>query len=100
MPAAVPLIPPAVDSAKSAGYLAEETELRQVKYLNNGVESDHRMIKRLINHGLGFKGFWTAHKTIRGYETMHMIRKGQVALPHGSYMDQVKFIEEIFAVAA
>lgn len=27
--------PPAVDSAKSAGYLPEETELRQVKYLKD-----------------------------------------------------------------
>jgi transposase-like protein len=95
-----PSYPPAVDSAKKAGYLPDETELRQVKFLNNGVESDHRRIKRLISHGLGFKGFWTAHKTIRGYETMHMIRKGQVALPHGSHMEQVKFIEEIFGVAA
>lgn len=92
--------PSAVDSAKTAGYLPEETELRQVKYLNNRVECDHRRIKRLVNHDLGFKGFWTAHKTIRGYETMAMIRKGQVALPHGSYMDQVKFIEEVFGIAA
>lgn len=90
----------AMNSAKEAGYLPDGTELRQVKYLNNRVECDHRRIKRLINHGLGFKGFWTAHKTNRGYETMAMIRKGQVALPHGSYMDQVKFIEEIFGVAA
>ena len=49
--------PPAVDSAKTSGYLPEETELRQVKYLNNGIESDHRKIKRLICYGLGFKGF-------------------------------------------
>ena len=92
--------PPAVDSAKEAGYLPEETDLRQVKYLNNRIECDHRRIKRLIRHGLGFKSFWTAHKTIRGYETMYMIRKGQVALPHGSHMEQVEFIEKIFGIAA
>ena len=92
--------PPAVDSAKTSGYLPEETELRQVKYLNNRVECDHRRLKRLINHGLGFKGFWTAHKTIRGYETMYMIRKGQVKLPQYSYMGQVKFIESLFGIAA
>ncbi len=92
--------PPAIDSAKQAGLLPDETKLRQVKYLNNRVECDHRRIKKLINHGLGFRGFWTAHKTIRGYETMHMIRKGQVALSHGSYMEQVNFIEGLFGVAA
>jgi transposase, IS6 family len=92
--------PPAIESAKKTGYLPEETQLRQVKYLNNRVECDHRRIKSLIRHGLGFKGFRTAHKTIRGYETMHMIRKGQVALSQDSHMEQVKFIEEIFGIAA
>jgi len=28
--------------------------LRQVKYLNNIVEQDHRRIKRLVQPGLGF----------------------------------------------
>ena len=92
--------PPAVESAKSAGFLPEETELRQVKYLNNRIECDHRRLKTLIRHGLGFNDFWTAHKTIRGYETMHMIRKGQVKLSDESYMGQVKFIEDLFEIAA
>jgi IS6 family transposase len=92
--------PPALDSAKVSGFLPDETELRDVKYLNNRVECDHRRIKRLINHGLGFKGFWTAHKTIRGYETMYMLRKGQVKLPDDSHMSHVKFIEELFGITA
>ena len=92
--------PPAVEPAKEAGYLPNQTDLRQLKYLNNRVECDHRRIKRLIRHGLGFIGFWTAHKTIRGYETMHMIRKWQVALPQGSHMEQVGFIEKAFRLAA
>ena len=52
-----PAYPPAIDSAKVAGFLPDETELRQVKFLNNRVECDHRRIKRLLNHGLGFRGF-------------------------------------------
>ena len=94
-----PAFPPAIDAAKSSGYLPAEVELRQVKYLNNRVESDHRRIKRLINYGLGFKRFWTAHKTIRGYETMHMLRKGQIKHAD-SHLAQVKFIEGIFGVAS
>jgi DDE domain len=33
-------------------------EIRQVKYLNNLVEQDHRAIKRLVRPMLGFKSFW------------------------------------------
>ena len=35
-------------------------EIRQVKYLNNIVEQDHRNVKRLTSPGLGFGSFWTA----------------------------------------
>ena len=35
-------------------------ELRQVKYLNNTVEQDHRAINRLTRPMLGLKSFWSA----------------------------------------
>jgi transposase-like protein len=53
--------------------------IRQIKYLNNIVEQDHRAIKRRIRPMLGFKSFRSATKTIAGIELMHMIRKGQMA---------------------
>jgi putative transposase len=53
-------------------------EVRQVKYLNNIVEQDHRAIKRMVRAMLGFKAFWSAAITIAGIEIMHMIRKGQL----------------------
>ena len=56
-------------------------ELRQVKYLNNIVEQDHRAIKRLTRPMLGFKSFWSAAITLAGIEIMHMIRKGQLICP-------------------
>ena len=44
-----PSYPPAVESPKKAGYLPDETELRrQVKYLNDRVECDHRGIMGLF----------------------------------------------------
>jgi putative transposase len=55
-----------------------EIETRQVKYLNNIVEQDHRVIKRMTRPMLGFKSFWSAAITIAGIEIMHMIRKGQM----------------------
>jgi putative transposase len=53
-------------------------EIRQVKYLNNIVEQDHRAAKRLVGPMLGFKSFRSAHVTLTGIELMHMIRKGQL----------------------
>jgi IS6 family transposase len=95
-----PSYPCAVASAKKVGYLPEETELRQVKYLNNRIEADHLPMKRLIDPGLGFGSFWTAHKTIRGYEVMRMIKKGQVPEAGKSAERQMKFINSLFGLAA
>jgi transposase-like protein len=53
-------------------------EIRQVKYLNNIVEQDHRAVKRLVRPMLGFKSFRSAQVTLAGIELMHMIRKGQL----------------------
>ncbi len=55
-----------------------ETEIRQVKYLNNIVGQDHRFSKRRIVWSQWFQRFATAEATIAGYESMHMIRKGQI----------------------
>lgn len=52
-------------------------EVRQVKYLNNILEQDHRFIKRITAPMMGFKAFHSAAATIAGIETAHMIRKGQ-----------------------
>jgi putative transposase len=53
-------------------------EVRQVKYLNNIIEQDHRAIKRVVRSMLGFKAFWAAQRTLAGIEVMHMIKKGQL----------------------
>jgi putative transposase len=53
--------------------------IRQVRYLNNVVEQDHRAVKRITRLMLGFKSFEAAQGTLAGIELMHMIRKGQLA---------------------
>ena len=60
-----------------------DIEMRQIKYLNNIVEQDHRAIKRVVRPMLGFKTFRCARALIAGIETMHMIRKGQLDVPEG-----------------
>jgi putative transposase len=53
-------------------------EIRQVKYLNNIVEQDHRFIKKRTRPTLGFKNFHSAAATITGIENIRMIQKGQI----------------------
>jgi transposase, IS6 family len=70
--------PKAVAEMKKDRQLWRFSKLRQVKYLNNIVEQDHRRIKRLVRHGLGFKRFRIVWRTLVGHETLAMMRKGQV----------------------
>jgi transposase-like protein len=93
-----PAYPKAVDELKAEGQLPQGCQLRLIKYLNNVIEQDHRFIKRLVTAGLGFCSFPTAWRTLRGYETMHMIRKGQV--PAGGAQAQVEFVNSLFGLAA
>jgi putative transposase len=53
-------------------------KVRQNKYLNNIVEQDHRVIKRIIKPMMGFRDFRCARIILAGIELMHMIRKGQM----------------------
>jgi IS6 family transposase len=93
--------PKAIAELKAAGILPEQVELRQVKYLNNLVEQDHRFIKRLVKPAMGFFSFETAWRTLQGYEVMNMMRKGQVqGVSKGDIIGQVTFIARLFGVAA
>jgi IS6 family transposase len=86
---------------KAAGDLAASCELRQSKYLNNLIEQDHRFIKRLVKPGLGFFSFQTAWKILRGYESMNMIRKGQIrSVKKGNIAGQILFIAHLFGLVA
>jgi transposase, IS6 family len=91
----------AVEQMKEDGELWWRSRLRQCKYLNNIVEQDHRRLKRLVRPGLGFGGFWTARRTLAGYEAMAMMRKGQVRRVRGrDIRAQASFVAELFQVAA
>jgi len=93
--------PPAIDELTEDQTLTETTQLRRVKYLNNIVEQDHRFIKRLVNPDMGFASFNTAFRTLRGYEAMNMICKGQIhGVEKGDILAQVEFVAQIFGVAA
>jgi IS6 family transposase len=70
----------AILELKAEGKCHEDLEHRQVKYLNNIIESDHGKLKRLIKPTLGFKSMKTAYATIKGFEVMQMFNKGRFEL--------------------
>ncbi|WP_040444417.1 IS6 family transposase [Ktedonobacter racemifer] len=93
--------PKAFAELKAEGCLPKRCELRQVKYLNNLVEQDHRFIKRLTKPGMGFFFFQTAWRALQGYETMNMLRKGQVqGVAKGDVGGQVSLVATLFGVIA
>ena len=68
----------AIDEINS--ITATPIAVRQVNYLNNIVEQDHRAIKRVTKPMQGFKTFEAASNVLAGIALMHMIRKGQFAI--------------------
>ena len=72
-------------------------EVRQIKYLNNIVEQDHRAVKRITKPMMGFKSFRAAYNVLAGIELMHMIRKGQMIVANG---DELSFADQFYALAA
>jgi transposase, IS6 family len=93
--------PKAIADVKAAGALPDHVELRQVKYLNNLIEQDHRFIKRLTKPGMGFFSFETAWRTLQGFEMMNMMRKGQLqGVNKGDVRGQVALVAKLFGVAA
>jgi putative transposase len=64
------------NAAAITSYNAEHDaaiEIRQVRYLNNIVEQDHRAVKRVVRPILGFKSMETAQRTLAGIEVMQVM---------------------------
>ena len=81
----------AINASRSVAIL-----VRQVKYLNNIVEQDHRAIKRVTNPMLNFKSFRTVSSVLAGIELMHMIRKGKFAVGEAA---STSFADQFYALA-
>jgi IS6 family transposase len=60
----------------------------------------YRFIKKLVRPMLGFQSFRTATRTLKGIETMHMIKKGQIKSIGTSVSEKVNFIHNLFHLTA
>jgi putative transposase len=72
--------------------------IRQVQYVNNMVEQDHRGVKRVTRPMLGFKSFDAAQDTLLGIELMHMIKKRQLMVEAGA--EALTAAEQFYSLAA
>ncbi|MGU3401373.1 DDE-type integrase/transposase/recombinase [Brucellaceae bacterium D45D] len=73
---------------------------RQVKYLNNVVEADYGNLKQLIKPVRGYKTLKTAYATIKGFEVMRALRKGQAAIFNltGDIRGDARIVERAFRI--
>lgn len=92
--------PKAIKELKESGLLPKSVEHRAVKYLNNVIQQNHRYTKRRVIASQNFREFRSASKTISGYESMNMIRKGQIKnVERGDVLSQIRFIHSVFGIA-
>lgn len=92
--------PKATQELKNEGIFDANLEHRQIKYLNNIIESDHRHIKRRIRPMLGFQSFKTANRTLKGIEAMAMMIKKQTIYLQESFQNQIQFFNRLFNIYA
>ncbi|WP_406240072.1 IS6 family transposase (plasmid) [Acetobacter orientalis] len=90
----------AISELKKDGKLPDTVQHRQVKYLNNVIEADHGKLKQLIRPVRGFKTLKTAYATIKGFEVMRALKKGQAKFFQfqDGIMGEVRLIERQFGI--
>ena len=90
----------AIAELKAEGKCPKDTRHRQVKYLNNVVEADHGKLKLLIRPVRGFKTMKTAYATIKGFEVMRALRKGQAGMfaLQGGIVGEARIVERAFDI--
>lgn len=72
-----------------------QIQIRQIKYLNNIIEPDHRGIKRIVHPIMGFKSFDSESATLSRIELCRMLKKCQ----HIEAKNSPAF-EQFYALAA
>ena len=90
----------AIAQLEAEGKCPKETRHRQVKYLNNVVEADHGKLEQLIGPVRGFKTMKTACATIKGFEVMRALRKGQAEMfaLQGGIVGEARIVERAFGL--
>jgi hypothetical protein len=73
-----PAYPMAIEELKKEKKMPVGIQIRQVKYLNNIVEQDHRFIKKRVRSMLGLKSFRTVKSLLSGIEGCISLKKANL----------------------
>ncbi len=92
--------PDAIERLKHNGQLSNDTRHRTSKYLNNIIEADHGALKQVIKPMRGFQTMKTATATMKGFEIMRMIRRGHCLTCKPGVRNEIRFVNQLFQVAA
>jgi len=92
----------ALAQLKQEGRCPADTQHQQVKVLNNVIEADHGKLKQLIRPVRGFKTLKTAYATIKGFEVMRALRKGQASAFNVTrdIRGEARIVERAFGIGA
>ncbi len=82
--------------------MPEETQHRQLKYLNNVIEADHDKLKQLIRPVRDFNTLKTANATKRDLEVMLALAKEQAPAFNitNDIVGQARVVERAFGLGA
>ena len=64
------------------------------------IEADHGALKPMIRRVRGFKTMWTSSATIKRFEIMRMIRCDHCMLQEPGAKGEVRFVNNLFGIAA
>src|SRR3954451_20772278 len=64
--------PPAIAETRKAGFLARTPVHYVTKHLQQWIESDHFRVKKNMPRVGGFQSFYTARRTIQGFEALSL----------------------------
>jgi IS6 family transposase len=96
----LPSYPEAITRLRRDGQISNETRHRTSKYLNNIIQADHGALKQVIKPTRGFQTMKTAIATIKGFEIMRMIRRGHGLTCKRGVRNEIRFVNQLFQVAA
>jgi len=90
----------AIQRLQRDGRLSDDVMHQASKYLNNIIEADRGLLKQLIRPARGFQTMKTAYATIKGFEIMHMIRRGHCICREPGAAGEVRFVNKLFELCA
>ena len=92
--------PKAIRRLQDEELLSKNVEHRTSKYLNNILEADHGVLKRVIRPTRGFQRIKTARATLKGFEVMRMICRGQCVLAQHGAIGEIRLVNRLFGLPA